>query len=274
MRQGTQVRCACAARLSPRSPSCPPRTPDRPPRPPRSSRSATASRRARPAAGRATASTSSGPATGPTARTVHARHLLQLRRPPRVRQLVRQRLPPGGRGADQERCDLRQREDQPRLLGRPDEQHLACFAGRPVVQGRSPAGGPAASDRAAEERQAGASEHHRERPRVHEPRDRLHGRVDARLHLQRERAGGDRGRTAGRRERPAQGDRRDPRRDVERRLQHAPSTSSSFRATPRRSRSARTSAIRSRAGTVSRWAAARSTTWTRIGRRTRPRRRS
>ena len=76
--------------------------------------------------------------------------------------------------------------------GAQTDEHLARIAGRPGVQGRGSTGGPAAADRAAEERQAGAAQHHRERPRLHEPRDRLHRRLDARLHLQRAGAGRDR----------------------------------------------------------------------------------
>ena len=158
--------------------------------------------------------------------TLHPGHLLQLRRHPRVRQLLRQRLPPRRRRADQERADLGQREDQPRVLGRPDQAHLARIAGRSGVQGRGPAGGPAAAGRAAEERQAGAAQHHGQRPRILGSRDRLHGRVDARLHLQRAGAGRDRRRPAGRGERPSQGGRRGARGDVGRGLLDRLSTSS------------------------------------------------
>ena len=44
--------------------------------------------------------------------------------------------------------------------GAQTKQHLARLAGRSGVQGRGATGGPAAADRAAEERQAGAAEHH------------------------------------------------------------------------------------------------------------------
>src|SRR5215212_4171234 len=50
-----------------------------------------------------------------------------------------------------QRADLGEREDQPRLFGRPDEAHLARLARWPDVQGRGSPGGSAAADRAAEE---------------------------------------------------------------------------------------------------------------------------
>ena len=118
-----------------------------------------------------------------------------------------------------------------------------------------------------------AAEHHRERPRLHQPRDRLHGRVDARLHLQRAGTGGDRGRHC----RPrANGLRKAI--DEIRAVMSAPATASQYKLVIQGYASpipvGADIRYRSRAGTVSRWAAARSTTRTPTGRRTRPRRRS
>ena len=107
------------------------------------------------------------------------------------------------------------------------EQHLARVTGWAGVQGRGAAGRSAATDRPAEEREAGRADDLRQRPRLHRPRDRLHRRLDDEL--------ADDPDTASPRSRPrsqprcrrratglAQGDRRDARGDVDSRLLAVP----------------------------------------------------